>query len=446
MALLDAAGIYVISDLSEPDTSINRDDPAWNLALYSRYTSVIDSLQNYTNVIGFFAGNEVSNSASTTNATAYVKAAVRDMKAYIKNNNYRAMGVGYAADDDATSRATVANYLNCGSSSNSIDFWGYNIYEWCGDSSYTQSGYDQRTAEFANYSVPAFFAEYGCNLPNGAASRPFTEVQALFGANMSGVFSGGIVYEYFEEENDYGLVTVSGTSVSTLSPEFGDLATQISSISTVATGVNSASYTPTNTVARSCPTVGANWQASSNLPPTPNQALCECMVKSLSCVAKSSISTTSYGTLFSEVCGYINGAACAGIDANPANGTYGAYSMCDSMSQLSFAFDAYYKAQGKSASACSFGGNAQTQSASTASSCSTLLAQAASGTGTVTSFPTGTSGSGSGSGSSSGTAAASSSKAAAGNVTPGQAVGTMGFAIVGYVIAAIASGAGMIML
>ncbi len=34
MTLLQNAGIYVISDLSEPLTSINRDQPAWNTKLY----------------------------------------------------------------------------------------------------------------------------------------------------------------------------------------------------------------------------------------------------------------------------------------------------------------------------------------------------------------------------------------------------------------------------
>src|SRR4051812_45311984 len=37
MKLLDDAGIYVVSDLSEPALSINRDTPAWDVDLYKRY-------------------------------------------------------------------------------------------------------------------------------------------------------------------------------------------------------------------------------------------------------------------------------------------------------------------------------------------------------------------------------------------------------------------------
>ena len=201
MNLLQNAGIYLISDLSAPGDSINRDTPQWDDTLYQRYTSVIDSLANYTNVLGFFAGNEVSNNASNTDASAFVKAAVRDMKAYIKQKNYRTIGVGYATNDDADIRVNLADYFDCGDSSDAIDFWGYNIYSWCGNSSYTESGYNVRTQEFETYNVPAFFAEYGCNT---VLPRDFTEVQALYGPQMTPVWSGGIVYEWFQEVNDYG--------------------------------------------------------------------------------------------------------------------------------------------------------------------------------------------------------------------------------------------------
>ena len=201
MSMLADAGIYVVADLSQPDSSIIRNDPQWDDELYARYAAVIDEMQQYNNTLGFFAGNEVSNQPNNTDASAFVKAAVRDMKSYIKQKNYRTIGVGYATNDDADIRVNMANYFDCGDSSTSIDFWGYNIYSWCGDSSFSKSGYDTRTEEFSSYNVPAFFAEYGCIDPS---PRKFTEVQALFGPQMNDVWSGGIVYMYFQEANDYG--------------------------------------------------------------------------------------------------------------------------------------------------------------------------------------------------------------------------------------------------
>ena len=202
MKRLQDAGIYVIADLSSPGESIVRNDPKWDADLYSRYVAVIDEMAQYSNVLGFFGGNEVSNEKSNTDASAFVKAAVRDMKQYIKAKNYRPMGVGYATNDDAGIREKMADYFNCDNADDSIDFWGYNIYSWCGDSNYQKSGYKTRTEEFKDYSVPVFFAEYGCN---AVQPRKFSEVEALYGDKMADVWSGGIVYMYFQEENDYGM-------------------------------------------------------------------------------------------------------------------------------------------------------------------------------------------------------------------------------------------------
>ncbi|KAF2664335.1 hypothetical protein BT63DRAFT_106345 [Microthyrium microscopicum] len=386
MQLLQANGIYVFADLGNPGVSINRDTPAWNGPLLQRYEQVIDMFSTYTNVIGFFAGNEVTNSLNTTSASAFVRAAVRDSKAYIKSKNYRQMYVGYATSDDANVRENMANYFNCGDQSSAIDFWGYNIYSWCGDSSFTQSGYDQRVKEFSTYSVPSFFAEYGCNT---VQPRKFTEVGTIFSSNMTGTFSGGIVYMYFQEANNYGLVDVSSGTASQL-PDYGYLSSQMGKIAP--TGVNSASYTATNSPT-SCPAVAtATWAAkASPLPPTPNTDLCSCMYNSLSCAVKSSVTTDNYDSLFGTVCGYGGGSVCAGIKTNPSTGTYGAYSMCNSTEMLSFAMDQYYKSQQNSASACSFNGAAAVKaSVAAGSSCASLMSQAGpSGTGVVSSNPIG---------------------------------------------------------
>lgn len=375
MKLLDAAGIYVISDLGQPNLSINRETPEWNLDLYDRYTAVVDSLANYTNVIGFFAGNEVTNNASYTPASAFVKAAVRDTKAYIKKAGYTA-GVGYAADDDATTRAHVAAYFNCGDTADTIDFWGYNIYSWCDPSDYVTSGYQNHTETFSTYNVPVFFAEYGCNegTASGTGNRDFSEVAALYGTNMSGVFSGGIVYEYFQETNDYGLVSLSGSTVTKLQ-DYDNFSTKIHAISP--SSVNSASYTPTNTAGQSCPTVGSDWKVlATNLPPTPDTAVCTCMTSALSCVAKSTLTTSEIATLFDTVCG-LSSSACAGFAYDTSTGTYGAYLGCNDIDKLSNAFNAYYVEQSSASDACDFGGSASTvASPSAASSCASVIASA----------------------------------------------------------------------
>jgi hypothetical protein len=165
------------------------------------------------------------------------------------------------------------------------------------------------------------------------------------------------------------------------------------------------------------------------------------MLKSLSCVAKSGISGAASEELFNYICGTDN-SACVGIYKNATTGTYGAYSMCNSDQQLSFAMNAYLLDNKKAS--CDFGGNATSQAASTASACSSVLSAAGTaGTGSVTAVPTGAGGSGTGTGSSS--AQSSSKSSAAGAMTVPQF--DMGLLQLGvYVVAAVMAGAGMVFL
>ncbi|KAJ5286712.1 hypothetical protein N7478_002398 [Penicillium angulare] len=381
MNALADAGIYVISDLSSPAESIVQADPTWNADIFERYAGVIDAFQSYSNVIGFFAGNEVVNNASNTNAMPFVKAAVRDMKAYIKAQGYRdSIAIGYATDDDASVRENIANYLICDDASEAIDFFGYNIYEWCGDSSFADSGYKDRTEEFADYPVPAFFSEYGC--VQGTKPRPFTDVPVLFGPQMEDVWSGGIVYMYFETDNHYGLVSVDGdsTSVST-KQDFDNLSSQMKKATP--TGVSMKDYTVSTTVGRSCPATTSDWHAATALPPAINNDLCSCMYDSLSCVPVSDISEKQSQNAYD----YIGGkdkSAFDGVSGNGKTGVYGAYSGCSANQRLAWAMDQFYSKSGASASACDFSGAGTTKKASTASSCkSQLTAAGTAGTGTV---------------------------------------------------------------
>ncbi|SGZ58467.1 CIC11C00000002197 [Sungouiella intermedia] len=364
MKTFEDAGIYIIADLSEPSTSINRDSPEWNLELYDRYTSVIDMFANYSNVLGFFAGNEVSNNKSNTDASAFVKAAVRDMKKYIKDKGWT-FPVGYSSNDDEDIRVAIADYFSCGSLDERADFFGINMYEWCGDSTFKTSGYEDRTEEYKNLTIPVFFSEYGCN-----AERPrkFTEIGTIFSDEMTDVWSGGIVYMYYEEENDYGLVSVSGNSVSTLA-DYSYYSKEMNSISPNLAKSSEVGAASTSTLA--CPASASTWKANTVLPPTPDKNVCECVAASLKCVVSDDVKSKDYGDLFGSVCGDMD---CSAVSGNGENGTYGAISFCSDKEKLSYLLNKYYQDSGEHSSACDWDGLASLQSTSAAaSSCSAVV-------------------------------------------------------------------------
>lgn len=374
MKLLDDAGIYVISDLSQPELSIKRDNPQWNVPLYNRYKAVVDELAQYSNTIGFFAGNEVSDATNNTEASAYVKAALRDTKRHIQDSDFgRPLGVGYASNDHPEIREEIAQYFNCGEDIEATDYWGYNIYSWCGESTMARSGYNDQIDFFSDYNVPVFFAEYGCNVPDGAEGRIFQETGALYNDEMTEVFSGGIVYMYFQEENDYGVVEVKNGKAERMD-NFDELKREHAKADPK--GVDEDSYTPSGD-REQCPEVGDVWRAHSDLPPTPDEDLCECMVAASSCAPTDDLDPEDFGEIFGFICG-ADANVCVGINGNATTGVYGAYSMCSDRQKLTYVLGAYYEAQDQAFDACDFDSSAEPKDPSAESSCDDSLAEASS--------------------------------------------------------------------
>lgn len=174
----------------------------------------MDEFHQYDNVAGFFIGNEAITTSNGSVTSPYIKAAARDMKAYRDKKGYRNIPIGYSAADIASLRPMLQDYLSCGNNaSERVDFFALNAYSWCGDSSYQQSGYDNLEKNAKDLPVPIFMSETGCNT---VRPRDFKDQEALFG-EMADVWSGSIIYEWIEEQNNYGLISY-GPKVDPASP------------------------------------------------------------------------------------------------------------------------------------------------------------------------------------------------------------------------------------
>ena len=211
-----------------PNQSLNRGAPweSYSSDYMSRVFQVIENFKAFPNLLGFFGGNEVINEESVVEVPQYIRAVTRDMKDYIAKQADRPIPVGYSAADVRPMLADTNAYLSCSISdepSSKIDLFGLNSYSWCGDSTYEESGYDTLVADFEDTTIPVFFSEYGCN---EVTPRTFSEVGTIYGDQMTGVFSGGLVYEYTQEANNYGIVEFNSNDTTSLLIDYDNLQEQ----------------------------------------------------------------------------------------------------------------------------------------------------------------------------------------------------------------------------
>lgn len=119
-------------------------------------------------------------------AAPIVKAAIADMKAYRDAMQYRKIPIGYSNNKEQMIDV-MANYMDCGSSAIAADFFGFNLYSWCGDSSMSKSDYDRLYDNAEGFDIPIFLSENGCN---AVSPRKFSDQSAILGRDMNDRFSG----------------------------------------------------------------------------------------------------------------------------------------------------------------------------------------------------------------------------------------------------------------
>lgn len=240
----------------------------------------MDKFQGFTNVLGFYIGNENIATAEQTKLAPYLKAAARDMKAYRDKMKYRKIPVGYAAVHIVEVQPMLQNFLTCGGKDEDIvDFYSVNSYSWCGPTTYEASNYKTLNEYAENFPVPVFFSETGCN---AYRPRTFDDQDAIFSKPMVDNWSGAIIYEWIQEQNDFGLVSYGSKTDQSINnadvfdgftrkgeptpivPDFGNLKSKWATITP--SGVMKSDYTP-HASTRDCPksTAGGWWQIDGNV-------------------------------------------------------------------------------------------------------------------------------------------------------------------------------------
>lgn len=257
-SIFNAVGIYMIIDVNSPlpNESLvpTQLTSSYSLTYLQHIFGVVEAFHNYNNTLAFVGGNEDMNDVPSGATTPpYLRAVTRDLKSYIAKNSPRAIPVGYSAADVREILADSWSYLSCDidgqtADMSRIDFFGLNSYSWCGSTAtFESAGYNILMNQFSNTTIPVFFSEYGCNkvLP-----RVFDEVQALYGPQMTQVMSGGLVYEYVEEPNNFGLVAVFSNQTAQLRIDYDNLQSQFNKLDTKA--LESGNTTATKLTSPAC--------------------------------------------------------------------------------------------------------------------------------------------------------------------------------------------------
>ncbi|KAL1896817.1 Glycolipid anchored surface protein 4 precursor [Sporothrix stenoceras] len=253
-SIFNAAGMYMMIDVNSPLVGESLDGTApwttYTSSYLNRTFAIVEAFRHYPNTLLFFAGNEViADAASGAIDPAYVRAVTRDIKGYIAKHSDRVIPVGYSAADVRTVLFDSWNFFQCAETGDAndtsrADIFALNSYSWCGDSSFTTSGYNTLVSGFTGTSIPIFFSEFGCNVP---APRVFTEVGTIYGDKMMPVFSGGVVYEYANEVSEFGLVNISSDGTIDILQDFYTLQSQYAKVdfkTIQSTTANSSTITP----------------------------------------------------------------------------------------------------------------------------------------------------------------------------------------------------------
>ena len=110
------------------------------------------------------------------------------------------MPVGAGPSANQMYRRDTIRFMAAGEPGERIDFYAFDVYDWCDPSDFKVSGYERLVEALGDDPVPMLFGEYGAHM---GKPRDLGEVECLFSAQMTGVFSGGFLATYGHVENVY---------------------------------------------------------------------------------------------------------------------------------------------------------------------------------------------------------------------------------------------------
>jgi hypothetical protein len=177
------AGIYVIINLVGEIRGFYKDIDTWDTLYQRKYTAIIDSIAEFSNVLGLHLWTKA-------HSLPFAKAAARDLKIHLKTLGHRAIPIGFNTLFPHT--FVFHSFLNCGGQDVSLDFSLYNIGQDCGPKSTTLE--NLKELQSIQSTFPIFITRDPCSPAEQADSDILL---TAYSNNSTMIQSGGILLNYF---------------------------------------------------------------------------------------------------------------------------------------------------------------------------------------------------------------------------------------------------------
>ncbi|KAK3679784.1 1,3-beta-glucanosyltransferase [Recurvomyces mirabilis] len=217
LKLLEREGIYVLvtifdglhkrrnrwptEDKTTPEDYVRQH---YNAETMISNLRLVEELADHPNVLGFVVSGSSMNTVRNTKAAEVLRACIRDTKAFLHARGKRAVPIGATMSDLASLRLPFLQYFSSGSPPECADFAAIDCYSWAGKSSFQISGWKNLVASVSKVTrMPLMLSAFGANITQ---PRLWDELLCLYSPDMTGVFSGGFAYTFFESGNGHGIV------------------------------------------------------------------------------------------------------------------------------------------------------------------------------------------------------------------------------------------------
>lgn len=209
MKLLEQAGIHVFITLATVKHCIHRHNPygTYNEELLTAFFQSIDAMASFPNVLGVLITEHLINNLDSERCAPVVRAVVRDLKQYMELKRrlcgQRPLPVGFGGGSYKYDRKVV-DYMTAGDRDSCVDFWTCTGFQLAGKSIADMRGRDDLIEKYNGVNIPIVISEYGAG-DTTKSPRTFAETPTLYSPEMTDVFSGGCVYQFWQGSNSYGL-------------------------------------------------------------------------------------------------------------------------------------------------------------------------------------------------------------------------------------------------